>query len=196
MQQPIHAVRHLSSVESCTFDAGKLALLEQICCDLGVHTAAQQMEGLWIVPLKSWYHSSFDREPDIPGSLSAERVSLCILSGGIWSTYNAQLPQAGHSVDSNLTAACSRLVQVFKDFHACRWPENLNARDTSLAEHFDQMNTESVDTVAHSLQCQSSARQIRSPVITFSHYLPLQVQPGVQLGDHFSCQHFACPQYA
>eukprot|EP00891_Asterochloris_glomerata_P009593 jgi/Astpho2/9593/e_gw1.00146.85.1_t len=115
---------------------GKLALLEQICCDLGVHTTAQQVEGLWIVPLKSWYHSSFDKEPDIAGSLSAERV--------------------------------------FKDFHACRWPEHFDARDTSLAQHFDQMNAESVDTVAHSLQCQSSANQNRSPVITFSHYLPFQ----------------------
>ncbi len=79
MQQPIHAVTRLSSIQLCTFNAGKLALLEQICCDLGVHTTAQQVEGLWIVPLKSWYHSSFDKEPDIAGSLSAERVSLCIL---------------------------------------------------------------------------------------------------------------------
>ena len=89
VQQQIHAVRRLSSAQPRTFTAGKLALLEQICCDLGVHTAAQQVEGLWIVPLKSWYHSSFDREPDIPGSLSAERVSLCSLSGGIWSTHTA-----------------------------------------------------------------------------------------------------------
>ena len=100
MQQPLHAVRRLSSVQRCTFNAGKLALLEQICCDLGVHTTAQQVEGLWIVPLKSWYHSSFDREPDIPGSLSAERVILCILSGGIRSTSTAQLHQAGCFVDS------------------------------------------------------------------------------------------------
>ena len=175
MQQPIHAVRCNSSAGPCTFHAGKLALLEQICCDLGVHTTAQQVEGLWIVPLKSWYHSSFDREPDIPGSSSVERVSLCILSRGIWSTYTAQVLHTGRPVDSSLTAAPSRRVQVFKDFRACRWPDHFNARDTSLAQHFDQMNIDSVDTVAHSLQCQSSARQIRSPVITFSHYLPFQV---------------------
>ena len=73
-------------------------------------------------------------------------------------------------------------MQVFKDFHACRWPDHFNARDTSLAQHFDKMNTVSVDKVAHCLQCQSSARQSKSPVITFSHYLPLQVHLGVSWG--------------
>lgn len=104
---------------------------------------------------------------------------------------------AGRAVDSSLTTPCLHLVQVFKDFHACRWPEHFDARDTSLAQHFDQMNAESVDTVAHSLQCQSSAKQNRSPVITFSHYLPFQVHSDfLSAGNQFPCQRFASIQHA
>ena len=36
------------------------------------------MGGVWIAPIYSWYHASFDREPDIPGAPAVENVSaLC-----------------------------------------------------------------------------------------------------------------------
>lgn len=66
-------------------------------------------------------------------------------------------------------------VQVMVDFHACRWPAELNAMDTSLAEHFDAMNTAAVAQVAEALDRAEQQQHARPPVITFSHYLPVQV---------------------
>ena len=34
-----------------------------------------QVGGVWIAPIYSWYHASFDREPDIPGAPAVENVS-------------------------------------------------------------------------------------------------------------------------
>lgn len=54
---------------------GKLALLEQACAEAGVHTRSACVQGVWIVPLLSWYHASWDREPDLPGSTPIEKAS-------------------------------------------------------------------------------------------------------------------------
>jgi hypothetical protein len=60
-------------------------------------------------------------------------------------------------------------VQMMVDFHACRWPgSELNSRDTSLAQLFDHMNDAPVAEVL-------AAAESNSVVITFSHFLPLQV---------------------
>ena len=61
------------------------------------------------------------------------------------------------------------------DFHACTWPEPLNGTDMSLAAHFDQMNQEPVADVVAALDAGSDSSEARLPVITFSHFLPLQV---------------------
>ena len=61
------------------------------------------------------------------------------------------------------------------DFHACTWPEPLNGTDISLAAHFDQMNQEPVADVIQALEACSNSSDARTPVITFSHFLPLQV---------------------
>lgn len=60
------------------------------------------------------------------------------------------------------------------DFRACRWPEGLSALDTSLAEHFDAMNEPEFSAVLASLQASELPRK-QQPVISFSHFLPLQV---------------------
>lgn len=67
--------------------------------------------------------------------------------------------------------AC-RIMQMMTDFHACTWPNGLNAMDTSLAAHFDAMNDEAVADVVVAV-----AQANTAPVITFSHFLPLQVLP-------------------
>lgn len=54
----------------------KLELLQRICTEVGVHTTPQCLEGVWVVPLYSWYHNSFDQEPDIPNALPAHKVIL------------------------------------------------------------------------------------------------------------------------
>ncbi|KDD73913.1 hypothetical protein H632_c1736p0, partial [Helicosporidium sp. ATCC 50920] len=55
---------------------GKLELLESICQRLHVHTAPARVGGVWIFPLLSWYHSSWDREPDVPGALPIDQVMM------------------------------------------------------------------------------------------------------------------------
>ena len=54
----------------------KLALLQRVCAGLGVHTAPACVGGVWVVPLLSWYHASWDREPDVPGATPIEKVML------------------------------------------------------------------------------------------------------------------------
>ena len=56
--------------------AEKLELLRHLCTELGVYTAPCCIEDVWLVPLYSWYHASFDAEPDIHGALPAHQVSL------------------------------------------------------------------------------------------------------------------------
>lgn len=114
----------------------KLKLLQELCTEAGVHTTPQCVDNVWIVPLYSWYHASFDKEPDIPGALPAHKLMT--------------------------------------DFHACSWPESLNALDTSLAAHFDQMNQEPVADALTAIQAQTNSSGKRPCVITFSHFLPLQ----------------------
>lgn len=53
----------------------KLKLLQELCTEAGVHTTPQCVDNVWIVPLYSWYHASFDKEPDIPGALPAHKAS-------------------------------------------------------------------------------------------------------------------------
>lgn len=40
----------------------KLLKIQELCEMLGVHTQPAQIEGVWIVPLLSWYQASFDAE--------------------------------------------------------------------------------------------------------------------------------------
>lgn len=45
----------------------KLARVLELCQRLGVHTQPRRLGNLWLAPLFSWHHKSFDCEPDIPG---------------------------------------------------------------------------------------------------------------------------------
>ena len=67
-------------------------------------------------------------------------------------------------------------VQVMVDFHACRWPSSIpSSHDTSIAEYFDNMNEPSLSNLAEKLEMEEEDYNCRSPLITFSHFLPLQV---------------------
>ena len=46
---------------------GKLHEIMQLCADLGVRTTPGYAAGAIIVPIYSWYHASWDTEPDIRG---------------------------------------------------------------------------------------------------------------------------------
>lgn len=54
----------------------KLGLLRQMCTELGVYTIPKCIEGVWIVPLYSWYHASFDSEPDVPGAVPVQKMMV------------------------------------------------------------------------------------------------------------------------
>lgn len=56
---------------------GKLQEFLRICEELGVKTGPTKVgDFLWIVPLWSWYHASWDKEPDIPGAYPIEKVMM------------------------------------------------------------------------------------------------------------------------
>jgi hypothetical protein len=54
--------------------AGKMRRVLDLCRELGVAAAPACIAGVWIVPLLSWYHASWDREPDIPGAMPVNKV--------------------------------------------------------------------------------------------------------------------------
>lgn len=45
----------------------KLQLIFQLCTDLGIQTRPERLADVWIVPLQSWHHRSWDREPEVKG---------------------------------------------------------------------------------------------------------------------------------
>uniref|UniRef100_A0A061RPM6 Metallo-dependent protein n=1 Tax=Tetraselmis sp. GSL018 TaxID=582737 RepID=A0A061RPM6_9CHLO len=56
----------------------RLQGLLQLCCEIGVKTEPAEVNGVWICPIFSWYHSDFDREPDIPGAYDITKVGSCL----------------------------------------------------------------------------------------------------------------------
>ncbi|EIE23640.1 Metallo-dependent phosphatase, partial [Coccomyxa subellipsoidea C-169] len=113
---------------------GKLEVIKDLCRELGVHTEPARIGGVWIAPIYSWYHASFDREPDLRGAPA-----------------------------------------VMVDFHACRWPSSIpTSHDTSIAEYFDNLNEPALSNLAENLEMEEEESGSRSPLLTFSHFLPLQ----------------------
>lgn len=72
-------------------------------------------------------------------------------------------------------------LQIMVDFHACTWPKAMDAASPSLATHFDQMNEEPVADVVSACTNHAASSCNWPPVITFSHFLPLQVYSRLQL---------------
>jgi hypothetical protein len=67
--------RWVRRAERAQYDSqGKLRRLVEICEELGVRTRPAKVGPVWVVPLWSWYHASWDREPDVPGSTAIEKV--------------------------------------------------------------------------------------------------------------------------
>lgn len=65
------------------------------------------------------------------------------------------------------------VAQVLADFYMCKWPDELDPLDESLALYFDELNDPDVNDLAKTLEGQRSSGQ-QPIVITFSHYLPYQ----------------------
>ncbi|DBA84082.1 TPA: hypothetical protein ACH3X1_006563 [Trebouxia sp. C0004] len=62
----------------------KLQLILQLCQELGIHTTPARLGNLCIVPLLSWHHSSWDKEPDIQGVPHVSALSIADYGACIW----------------------------------------------------------------------------------------------------------------
>ena len=167
----------------------KLELLSSVCKGLGVHTSPCQVGGVWIVPLLSWYHGCWDREPDVDGATPIHKASRSValrrlqrLTAGRRLAYGAR--QAAAAAAGPRTRArrprappSSPPFQVMLDFHVCSWRSvpGLSAHDTTLAAHFDRMNDPSFDEALREIEAEEAATGRRPPVISASHFLPRQV---------------------
>ena len=101
---------------------------------------------LWVVPLQSWYHSSWDKEPDLthPDFLAVEQA----------------VP----------------FDRKWGDFSLCSWPADvidpeeartIYSSNTKLADAFSQLNEDTIGTYFNHNTNRSTA-----DVITFSHFTP------------------------
>lgn len=120
----------------------------RLCEELGVHTRPKLLGGsapLWVAPVHSWYHESFDTE----GPLRAPPGSVL-----------KRQPRAARDVIS--------------DYSACRWPESTDpARPgdpggMGVARRLDALNDEALDALETVLELEEHA----VPLLTFSHFLP------------------------
>ncbi|TVU32164.1 hypothetical protein EJB05_23884, partial [Eragrostis curvula] len=59
------------------------------------------------------------------------------------------------------------LDMACKDFHACKWPEDLGNDDEDLALYFDKLNDKNHDAIE---EVKNNSKQI----LTFSHFVPRQ----------------------
>lgn len=63
----------------------KLQAVEGVCAALDVRTAPARIgAGLWVVPIVSWHHRSFDQEPDIPGIPPVSRLTIADYAACRW----------------------------------------------------------------------------------------------------------------
>jgi len=56
-----------------------------LCQKLGIQTAPQKIDDkVWIAPLQSWHHKSFDTDPDIPDIPAASRFTIADYAACAW----------------------------------------------------------------------------------------------------------------
>lgn len=67
------------------------------------------------------------------------------------------------------------VLQLMVDYHACKWPSPLVNGEDPLAQHFDSLNEPALSNLDSILEMDEDETGERPPVITFSHFLPLQV---------------------
>jgi hypothetical protein len=85
-------------------------------------------------------------------------------------------PELPAFADNGITRSWPGAAQVMVDFHACRWPSSMpTSHDTSIAEYFDNLNEPALSNLSENMEMEEEEGGRRSPLITFSHFLPLQV---------------------
>lgn len=61
------------------------------------------------------------------------------------------------------------------DYHACVWPKGLHNGGEALAQKFDSLNEPGLSNLCTNLEMDEEEFGERPPLITFSHFLPVQV---------------------
>jgi len=134
----------------------KLSDLLQACTDSGVHTtptyyrnAAGMSQDIWVFPLLSWYHASWDTEPELPEDLYESMR---------WTN----MP----------------FTSRWMDFHRCTWPHSLvspedfksiESDSTALSDFFAMLNEPCIQQMK---AC--GGANGHDVVLSFSHFLPRQ----------------------
>lgn len=145
---------------------GKLEWVHRVAAEVGVRSRPCRLRTprgalLYLVPLLSWYHPSWDQEPDLPPE------TLAALYDGRAS-----------------------FEQRWADFRLCKWPEAVVAKEdfvstttdsTALADLFAAMNDPYLardpllaDPAARREEGGEGAGAGPVVVISFSHFLPRQ----------------------
>ena len=134
----------------------KLHELLDLCEALGVQTRPARVDGVWIVPVLSWHHASFDTEPDIEGwkGIPSHREAMMDFKLCRW-------PAAWDAAGDE--AAVARQVDALNDELCSSSPWEY----TSLPE-----GCEGVSSWDELVQACAEARRAGEPVISFSHFLP------------------------
>ncbi len=96
--------------DKCADSIDKMERILQLCLEEDIRIGPVKVGSLWIVPLLSWHHLSFDSEPPI-----------CSES---W----AGIPTA------------SRTVKVGADYRKTVWPHPMTPLDDSVAQFIDSLN--------------------------------------------------------
>jgi predicted phosphodiesterase len=132
----------------------KLQAIRDLCKQLGVHTDPMQIQGcnppLWIVPIWSWYHADWDKEPDIPGAMPIERVMMDFHACDWPNDWPANAKENAESIALRASG------------------------DDSLAKYFDSLNEPGFSQALSEIQAQRNAKEHCPVVISFSHFLPYQ----------------------
>ena len=76
------------------------------------------------------------------------------------------------------------------DYHACVWPTPLVNGEESLAQRFDSLNEPGLSNLDSILEMEEDDTGERPPLITFSHFLPLQVTRAFRI----ACSPSPCAQ--
>lgn len=141
---------------STTDSYDKLHELFDLCESLGVQTRPAKVDGVWIVPLLSWHHESFDTEPDIEGwkGIPSHRDAMMDFKLCRW-------PAQWNERD-NESIVAKKLDMMNEELcsSASSW-------EYTLPE--DCEGVSSWDELLHACR---AAREAGEPVISFSHFLP------------------------
>ncbi|KAL4518784.1 hypothetical protein Ndes2437B_g00863 [Nannochloris sp. 'desiccata'] len=124
-------------------------------------------QGVWIVPIWSWYHADWDQEPDIPGALPIERVMMDF-HACTW-TSEPTLDTSNNSIARYFDALNDPLFgQILEEINKDR------SRESEDALNDDRILLPKNNGEVKEEEEKRKPGRSQPAVISFSHFLPLQ----------------------